>query len=554
MSEGAKERKKEFKTGSGIPLKSVYTPDDIKDLDYQRDIGMPGEYPYMRGPYPNMYRTYPWMIRQVSGYGTPEETAKRVEDMAMLGGQTSYSGERAVTFCYDAPTNYGLDSDNPKVRYQVGKMGVAIDHYEDFVDMMKTQPVNHIGFCNHDINGPTYALLAMYTVAMEKLGVSRSMIRGSTKNDPFHSFNAERIGLLPIEAEVRISLDVLEYSMKYMPRWTPISIAAYSYASGGFNSIQELTTALAHGMAFVEGGVQRGLDPDEVSASITFFMSVGISFLEEIAKFRAARRLWAKLLKERYGINKEKALKFRTYAVTLPSLLTAQQPLVNVIRGTVQGMAAVLGGIQALGITPYDEALCIPTLNSEILAIRTHQVIAEETDIASTVDPLAGSYCIEALTNEIERKVVEQLKEVEALGSGGMLNALIAATKNGYFVREMNKALIRRQQMIEKGELTVIGVNKYQMDDYVSPEVFKVPPEYEQQKVEKLKKFKEERDQAAFKRGLDRLRACAQSNENIVSGLIAAAEGKATLEEMVNVLGDVFGEDELRKKYRRDGW
>ena len=551
MSKKVVEQKKEFKTRAGIPLKRVYTPDDVKDLDYYRDVAVPGQYPYVRGPYSDMYRTYFWMIRQVLGYGTPEDTAKRLEDMAALGGQTAYSGERAMTFSYDAPTNYGIDSDNPNVRHQVGKTGVAIDSYEDFVDIMKTQPVEHIAFGNHDINGPTYVILAMYTVGMEKLGVSQAKLRGSTKNDPFHCFNAERIGLLPIEAEVRIALDVLEYCLGRMPRWSPISIASYSYASAGFNSIQELGIALAHGMAFVEGGIQRGLDPNEVASSITFFTSVGISLLEEIAKFRAARRLWAKLLKERYGVNKEKALRFRTYALTLPAFLTAQQPLVNVIRGTIQGLAAVLGGVQALGITPYDEALAIPTMGSELLAIRTHQVIAEESDVASTVDPLGGSYCIEALTNELEQRVMEQLNEIGALGRGGMLNALIAGTRSGYFTREIDKAFLQRQKDIASGETTVIGVNKYVTDEYAYPEVFKVPPEYEEEKIKKLKRFREERDETVWREGLERLRKCAQSDENIMNGLMAAVERKATLEEIMNVLADVFGESELRKKYRR---
>jgi len=550
MAKEKGERKEEFTTASGIVLKRVYAPEDIKDLDYARDLGSPGEYPYTRGPYPSMYRAYPWMIRQVMGYGTPESSVERWKALMERGGQAGYKQEPATTLLFDMPTNYCYDSDNPIAFYQVGRVGVAVDHYKDIVDLMKDFPMDK-GFTNLVVHGSPPILTAMYIAAAQELGYPLDKLRGSSKNDPYQSQICERIQLLPTKAELRLCLDLLEYCAKYMPAWNPISLEAYGYHSSGSNAIQEVAFGLATAMAYIEGGISRGLDVDVFAPRISFFFSSGIDFLEEVAKFRAARRIWTKVMKERFGAKNPRSLLFRTYVCTLPPDYTAQQPYINIVRGTIQAMAAILGGIQAMSVTPYDEVLAIPTLDAHTMSIRAQQILVEESGIGNTVDPLGGSYCIEWLTNEIEDKVREYFKKIESWGNDGtVLSGLTAGVEKGLVQSEINEAVIKRQRAIEGGERVMVGVNKYTVEEEISPQIFRVDPVYRKEKIEKLKKFKEERDKQEVSRALKELAQVCRTNENVMPELIEAAKKRVTLEEAMNVFRDVFGVPEFWKGRR----
>jgi methylmalonyl-CoA mutase N-terminal domain/subunit len=536
------ERKEEFTTQSGIVLKRVYTPEDIKGVDYDRDIGLPGEYPYTRGCYASMYRTYLWMIRQVMGFGTAETTAERWKELLEQGGQIGYKKEEpATTLVFDMPTNYGYDSDNPLAYYEVGRVGVAVDHYQDFVQLMKEFPMDK-GFANLVVHGSPPILTAMYIAAAAELGYSIDRLRGSSKNDPFQSYLCERIQLLPITAEIRLCLDLLEYCSQHMPAWNPISVEAYGYRSFGCGAVEELALAFSTAAAYIEGGIERGLEVDVFAPRISFFIASGIDLLEEVAKFRAARSIWAKIMKERFGAKNPRAMLFRTFACTTPTDYTAQQPYINIIRGTIQALAAVLGGVQALSVTPYDEALAIPTIESHIMAIRTQQIIAEESGVPNTVDPLGGSYCIEWLTKEIEQRVWEFLQKIESWGDDGrLLSGLIKGIESGILSQEINEAAIKRQKDIEAGKRAVVGLNQYVVAEEVSPKVFRVDLELRRKKIETLARFKEGRDEGKIKKALDRLREAAKGEENLIPTLVEVVKEQVTLEEAMNVFREVFG-------------
>jgi len=379
--------------------------------------------------------------------------------------------------------------------------------------------------------------------AGEELGYSPHSIKGSGKNDPFQNYLAERIELLPIRAELRLCIDVLEYCVKHLPDWNPISVSGFSYHPAGLNSIQELGITMASGIGYIEAGIQRGLDVDQFAHRISFFMAGGIDFLEEVAKYRAARKMWAKIMKERFGAKNPKSMLFRVYCLTLTSDYTAQQPFINITRGTIQGLAAVLGGVQALGIPPYDEALAIPTEESQTLSIRTQQIIAEESGVTKTVDPLGGSYCIEWLTDQIEQRVNDYIKNVESMGDGkSVLSGLIAGTENGYFLKEIDEAAIKRQRDIETGDVPVVGLNKYTSEEEISPPLFRLDPEVVRAKIEELKRFKKNRDHAKVKEALIRLKEVSQSDDNVMPALIEAAKNRVTLEEAMGVFREVYGE------------
>jgi len=539
--EGNKEEERRFITRSGIPLSRVYRPEDISDISYSKDIGEPGEYPFTRGIYPDMYRSFGWMKRQPMGFSSSEHTAERYKRLIKKGGQVDHRGAPATTLLFDMPTNYGYDSDNPRARYQVGRVGLPVDHVEDMIELMKDFPMDR-GFTNMVIHGSPPILLAMYIAAAEELGYSPSKLRGSGKNDPFQSYLAERIQLLPIEDELRLCMDILEYCTENMPYWNPISVSGFSYRPSGLNSIQELGLTLASAMAYIEAAVERGLQIDRFAPRISFFLSGGIDFLEEISKFRAARRIWAKIMKDRFGAKNPKSMLFRVYCLTLTSDYTAQQPLINLIRGTIQGLAAVLGGIQALGIPCYDEAIGIPTEESQILSIRTQQIIEEESGICNTVDPLGGSYCIEWLTKKIEEEVNGYIDHIIHMGEDGtVLGGMIAGVKKGLILDEINEGALKRQRDIEGGRTTVVGLNKYREEEGIQHiPVFRVDPKISQEKIKKLQKFKKNRDLKKIKKVLRDLEDITRSGKNVMPVLIEAAKSRVTLEEAMNVFRKVF--------------
>ena len=532
---------KRFITQSGITLKTVYGPDDTKGIDYSNEIGDPGEYPYTRGIYPEMYRAVPWMKRQPMGFSSSELTAERYKELFKKGGQVGYEGEPATTLLFDMPTNYGYDSDNPKARYQVGTVGLPVDHIEDMIAFMRGFPMDK-GFTNMVIHGSPAILMAMYIAAAEELGYSPAILKGSGKNDPFQSYLAERIKLLPIEAELKLAMDVLEYCVNNMPSWNPISVSGFSYHPSGLNSIKELGLTLATAIAYIEAGIQRGLQCDRFAPRISFFLSGGIDFLEEVAKFRAARKMWARIMKDRFKALNPKSMLFRVYCLTLTTDYTAQQPLNNIIRGTIQGLAAVLGGVQALGIPCYDEAIGIPTESAQTLSVRTQQIIEEESGVVKTVDPLGGSWCIESFTKEIEKQVYDYIGKIESMGDDGtVLKGLIAGVKNGNIIKEINDGAINRQRRIESGETTVVGLNKYIEEEYVAPPVFRPDPEVARMKIKDLQKFKSKRDLREVEGALGSLRDTVKREQNVMPALIEAAKKRVTLEEAMNVFRDVFG-------------
>lgn len=535
-------REKAFTTRSGITLKKVYGPEDIQDIRHANEIGEPGQFPYTRGLYPEMYRAVGWMKRQPMGFSSSELSAERYKDLFKKGGQVGYKGEPATTLLFDMPTNYGYDSDNPKAKYQVGTVGLPVDHIEDMIAFMRGFPMDK-GFTNMVIHGSPAILMAMFVAAAEELGYSPASLKGSGKNDPFQSYLAERIELLPVEAELRLCMDVLEYCVNNMPAWNPISLSGFSYHPSGLNSIQELGLTLATAIAYIEAGIQQGLELDRFAPRISFFLSGGIDFLEEVAKFRAARKMWARIMKERFKASNPKSMLFRVYCLTLTSDYTAQQPLINIIRGTIQGLAAVFGGVQALGIPCYDEALGVPTEGSQTISIRTQQIIEEESGVGKTVDPLGGSYCIEVLTNEIEKQVYDYIEKIEGMGEDGtVLRGLIAGIKNGKIIKEINEGAIKRQKSIEDGETTVVGLNKYREEEYVSPPVFRPDPEVARMKIRDLKEFKKKRDPSEVKEALRRVRGAVEGGDNVMPSLIEAAKKRVTLEEAMNVFRDIFGE------------
>jgi methylmalonyl-CoA mutase N-terminal domain/subunit len=533
-------RRKGFMTKSGSTLKTVYGPEDTRDITYSEEIGNPGQFPYTRGIYPDMYRAVPWMKRQPIGFSSSELTAERYKELFKKGGQVGYEGEPATTLLFDMPTNYGYDSDNPRARYQVGTVGLPVDHIEDMIGFMRGFPLDK-GFTNMVIHGSPAILMAMYIAAAEELGYSAAQLKGSGKNDPFQSYLAERIELLPIEAELRLAMDVLEYCVNNMPTWNPISVSGFSYHPSGLNSIQELGLSLATAIAYIEAGIQRGLEFDRFVPRISFFLSGGIDFLEEVAKFRAARKIWAKIITDRFKASNPKSMLFRVYCLTLTTDYTAQQPLINIIRGTIQGLAAVFGGVQALGIPCYDEAIGIPTESAQTISIRTQQIIEDESGVGKTVDPLGGSWCIESLTREIERQVYDYIKKIERMGDDGtVLKGVITGIKSGQIINEINEGAIKRQKCIESGEIPVVGLNKYTEEEYISPPVFRPDPQVAHMKIQDLQKFKNNRNLREVERALQGLRDTVEGGRNAMPALIEAVKKRVTLEEAMNVFRDIF--------------
>jgi len=409
MKEEKTKKVKKFCTSSGIELKRVYTPEDIKGVEYDTDIGLPGEYPFTRGPYPDMYRTFPWMIRQLFGFQGGAETVKRQKELQETGGQIGYGGEPVASIAPDTVSHWGFDADNPMVRYQVGFTGTSLCSIDDFKELIGDFPVDK-GFYNLAFQGAaSYVLLAMYVAAAEELGFPQSTLKGSAAADPIASRLGFRVEVFPVEAELKLSADVLEHCTNYMPTWNAISVGGFNMRGSGLSTVDELALALATAFTYIENGLERGLDIDQCTQQITFFMASSMDFLEEVAKLRTARRLWAKILHEKYNAKDPKGMKFRVYSQTWTCEYTSTQPYINIVRGTVQGLAAALGGCQAMFVTPYDEAWALPTMEAVMMAIRTQQILIEESGITKTADPMGGSYCIEYLTNEIERRVMDYI-------------------------------------------------------------------------------------------------------------------------------------------------
>ena len=522
------ECRNEFRNHSGMLIKRLYTPEDIKGLDYMRDLGFPGEFPFTRGVHATMYRGRLWTMRMFAGFGTAADTNKRFKYLLK-------EGESGLSTAFDYPTIMGYDSDHPMAKGEVGVCGVAISSLQDMEVLFDGIPLDKVT-TSMTINGPAPILLAMYVAVGDKQGVSSAKIGGTTQNDNLKEFFAQKLCIFPPKPSVKLTTDVIEYCARHLPKWNPVSISGYHIREAGATAVQELAFTFGNAITYVQAAVDRGLAVDEFAPRLSFFFNVHNHFLEEVAKFRAARRIWARLMRERFGARDPRSMMLRFHAQTAGSTLTAQQPEVNVIRVTLQALAAVLGGAQSLHCNARDEALGLPTEESALLALRTQQVIAYESGVADTVDPLGGAYAIESLTNEIERRVFEYLERIEALG--GMLRAI----EIGWVQKEIHESAYEYQRAIESGEQIVVGVNRFVLPEERPIPVLRIDPEIERAQVETLRRIKAERDQAAVRTALAELEEAARSTENLMPFIIRAVEAYATLGEISDCLRRVFGE------------
>jgi methylmalonyl-CoA mutase, N-terminal domain len=529
------ERKSRFITVSNLEIKRLYTPEDIKDLDYERDLGSPGEYPFTRGIYPTMYRGRLWTMRQFAGFGGPEETNRRFKYL-LEHGQTGLST------AFDMPTLMGLDSDHPLADGEVGVEGVAVDTLRDFEILFDGIPLDKVS-TSFTINPSAPVIYAMYIAIGDQQGVPRDQLRGTIQNDMLKEFIAQKEWVIPPRPSVDLIVDIFEFGIRETPKFNLISISGYHIREAGSTAIQELAFTIADGCAYVEAAMRRGIDIDKLGPQLSFFFNSHNSFFEEIAKFRAARRLWARLMRERYGAKNPESWKLRFHTQTAGCSLTEQQPLNNIIRVTIQALAAVLGGTQSLHTNSYDEALALPSEEAVRIALRTQQIIAYESGVADTIDPLAGSYFVEALTNEIERAALDYIKKIEEMGHGSILEGVLAGIENGFFQREIAQAAYEYQKQVESGEQIIVGVNKYVMpqDEKAKVNILRVDPEVQRRQIERLKRVRAERDNRAVKRALERLEEAARSRENTMPYILEAVKAYASVGEIMEVLKKVHG-------------
>jgi len=523
------ERRETFTTSYGNEKKVLYTPLDIGDLDYLEELGFPGTYPFTRGVQPNMYRGKLWTMRQYAGFGTAEESNKRYRYL-LAQGQTGLS------VAFDLPTQIGYDSDHPMAEGEVGRVGVAIDSLEDMERLFNGIPLDKVS-TSMTINSTAAILLAMYIAIAEKQGIPMEKLRGTIQNDILKEYIARGTYIFPPGPSMKIITDIFEFCSRNMPKWNTISVSGYHMREAGATAVQEVAFTFADGIAYVEAAIKAGLDPNVFGERISFFFAAHNDFFEEIAKFRCARRLWARIMRKRFNVTNEKAMRMRFHTQTGGSTLTAQQPLNNIVRVTLQALAAVLGGTQSLHTNADEEALALPTEESATIALRTRQIIAYESGVADTVDPLGGSYYIEHLTNEMEQKVEEYLKKIDEMG--GMIRAI----ELGYPQREIHESAYRQQQAMEKGEKIVVGVNKFVVEEekrYTN--ILKVDPELESRQKQRLKELRSRRDSTMVMHTLKELKEAAKTQKNLMPYILEAVKAYATIGEITDVLREVYGE------------
>ncbi len=520
------ERDAEFSTMSGIPIKPLYTPEDVEG-SYDEKLGYPGEYPYTRGVYPTMYRGRLWTIRQFAGYGDAEETNRRFRYLIA-------HGQNGLSVAFDMPTLMGLDSDSPLSLGEVGTEGVAIDSLEDMERLFEGIPMGEIT-TSMTINAPAMVLLAMYAVAAEKQGVPPEALGGTNQNDILKEYIAQKEWLFPPEPSMRVFRDMLVYSTEHMPRWNTVSISGYHIREAGSTAAQELAFTLADGFAYVEAGIEAGLDVDGFAPRFSFFFNSHIDFFEEVAKFRAARRIWATVMKEKYGAKDERSLRMRFHTQTAGVSLTAQEPYNNVARTAFEALAAILGGTQSLHTNSLDEALALPTEEAVRIAVRTQQIAALETGVTNTIDPLGGSYFVEALTDEIERQAYDYFRQIDEMG--GMIKAIEA----GFPMREIAEASARYQRELEEEKRYMVNVNVYEPQEEQDVEIHRVDPEISWRQIERLKELKEKRDNALVERRLEELKEAARGTQNTMYPILEAVRTYATVQEICDALKEVFG-------------
>ncbi len=520
------ERLPRFSTISDMEVKGLYTPKDLEHLDYSRDVGFPGIYPFTRGVQPSMYRGRIWTMRMFSGLGGPEETNQRFHYLLE-------HGETGLSIAFHYPTLMGYDSDSPMARGEIGKCGVAVDSLKDMEILLEGIPLDKVT-TSMTINPPASILLAMYIVVAEKQGVSKAQIGGTIQNDMLKEFIAQKTFMLPPKPSMRLIVDTIEYCTREVPRWNTISISGYHIREAGSTAVQELAFTLADGIAYVEAALERGLEVDYFAPRLSFFFDSHIDFFEEIAKFRAARRIWARIMKERFKAKNSRSWMLRFHTQTAGCSLSAQQPYNNVIRTAYEALAAVLGGTQSLHTNSLDEVYAIPTEEAATIALRTQQILAEETGVTNNIDPLGGSYFVETLTNRVETEALEYIQKIDDMG--GML----AAIEKGYPQAEIAQAAYQYQKLIDDAKKVVVGVNKY-ATDHAPITTWKMDPLIERRQLKRLREVKEMRNTQRVKDHLKELRGAAEGDENLMPYIINAVREYATLQEICDVFREVFG-------------
>jgi methylmalonyl-CoA mutase N-terminal domain/subunit len=515
-----------LETMSGVEVEPLYTPDTV-EIDYERDLGLPGEPPFTRGVYPSMYRGRLWTMRQFAGFGTAEETNERFRYL-LEHGQTGLST------AFDMPTLMGYDSDHPRSLGEVGREGVAIDSLADAETLFAGIPLGEVS-TSMTINSPAAILLAFYVCVGEQQGVPRASLRGTVQTDILKEYIAQKEFIFPPEPSMRLVVDMIEFCSRELPRMHPVSISGYHIREAGSTAAQELAFTLADGFAYVDACVARGLDVDEFAPRLSFFFNAHIDFFEEIAKYRAARRIWARELQGKYGAKDPRSWLMRFHSQTAGVSLTAQQPEVNIVRTALEALAAVLGGTQSLHTNSFDEALALPTEHAVRIALRTQQVIAHESGVVNTIDPLGGSYFVEALTNELERQAYEYFERIEALGG------VVAAIKDNFFQREIADASFRYQSEIEREQRVIVGVNRYELDDEPELEILRIDPALEQKQIDRVQALRARRDSQAVEQRLAELKRAAAEDENLMPAIVDAARDYVTMGEICDAFRDVWG-------------
>lgn len=527
------ERKGRFATVSNKEVDRIYTPEDVSDLDYTEDIGVPGEPPYTRGVYPTMHRGRTWTMRQFAGFGTAEETNDRFHYLIE-------NGQTGLSTAFDMPTLMGIDSDNPMSKGEVGKEGVAVDTLRDMEILFDEIDIGEVS-TSFTINPSAPVIYAMYIALADKQGVPREEIRGTLQNDMFKEFIAQKEWAVPPEPSLEIVTDTIEFAVDETPRFHPVSISGYHIREAGSTAIQEAAFTLADGFGYVEDCLNRGLDVDEFAPLLSFFFNSHNSIFEEIAKFRAARRIYARVMEDWYDAEEPESKRLKFHTQTAGQSLTAQQPLNNIVRVTVQALAAVMGGTQSLHTNSFDEALALPSEKAVRVALRTQQIIAEETGAADIVDPMGGSFAIEKLTNEMESEIMEYITEIKDMGDGSIRDGILRGIENGYFQREIQDSAYEYQQRVESDEEIVVGVNKYTIEEDTDPDILKVDEEVRDRQLERLSNVKEARDNEAVSESLQALEKAIRNDENIMSYVIDAVKCYATMGEIMDVLKDQHG-------------
>ena len=528
LLEKSPERKNEFRTASGFKVDRIYTPEDV-DVDYESKLGFPGVYPFTRGVYPTMYRGRLWTMRQYAGFGTAEETNQRYRYLLE-------QGQTGLSVAFDLPTQIGYDSDHPMALGEVGKVGVAIDTIEDMEILFSGIPLDKVS-TSMTINSTAAQILSMYIAVAESQGVDRKILRGTVQNDMLKEYIARGTYIFPPEPSLRLATDIIMFCAKEIPKWNSISISGYHMEEAGATPVQEVAFTLADGIEYVQRVIDRGMNVDEFAPRLSFFFASGNNLLEEVAKFRAARRLWARIMKERFNAKNPRSMMLRFHVQTAGCTLTAQQPENNIIRVTLQALAAVLGGAQSLHTNSYDEALSLPTEKAVRIALRTQQIIAEESGVADVADPLGGAYYIEWLTDEIEEEAMKYIEKIDEMGG------VIKAIEDGYIQREIQRSAYEKQRAIDEGELVVVGVNKYKIEEEIKAEILRIDEKVVRKQIERTKRFRENRDKKRVEEAIEKLKKAADNpDENLMPYILEAVKAKATLGEMTDALREVFGE------------